>query len=94
MGGLLGWATSSSLLPPVSALALLTILHFGLQQVAGEKFGLFVCERVYVCICICVCVCVYMCVCICVCVCLCVCARSEEHTSELQSLAKISYAVF
>src|SRR4029434_7883444 len=56
-----------------------------------------VCTRVCVCVCVCVCVSAYVCVClsmyICMCVSVCICffsvseygARSEEHTSALQS---------
>src|SRR4029434_6252330 len=35
--------------------------------------------------CVCVCVCLPVCMFVLVCVCVCLCARSEEHTSELQS---------
>src|SRR4029434_4781994 len=42
------------------------------------------CVGVFVCVCG-VCTLVWVCVCVCVCLCVCVCARSEEHTSELQS---------
>ena len=56
---------------------------FGLGDVVGGVWEVYMCwvvcvyrlkcVCVCVCVCLCVCVCVYVCICMCVCMCVCVC---------------------